>query len=102
MGTAGLVALKSLPISEIKIDRSFIAGAAIDAFDATIVAGLIEMAHNLGIVVTAEGVERADQIAALSQMRCDAIQGFFVGQPMSASELVAMPRLWDKTRRANR
>ncbi len=102
VGTAGLVALKSLPISEIKIDRSFIAGAAIDAFDATIVAGLIEMAHNLGIVVTAEGVERADQLAALSQMRCDAIQGFFVGQPMRASELVALPRLWDKTRRATR
>ena len=102
VGTAGLVALKSLPISEIKIDRSFIAGAAIDAFDATIVAGLIEMAHNLGIVVTAEGVERADQLAALSQMRCDAIQGFFVGQPMPASELVAIPRLWDKTRRAMR
>ena len=98
VGTAGLVALKSLPISEIKIDRSFIAGAAIDAFDATIVAGLIEMAHNLGIVVTAEGVERADQIAALSQMRCDAIQGYFVGEPMSASELVALPRLWRKTR----
>ncbi len=99
VGTAGLVALKSLPISEIKIDRSFIAGAAIDAFDATIVAGLIEMAHNLGIMVTAEGVERADQIAALSQMRCDAIQGYFVGEPMRASELVALPRLWRKTRR---
>ena len=98
VGTAGLVALKSLPISEIKIDRSFIAGAAIDAFDATIVAGLIEMAHNLGIVVTAEGVERADQVAALSQMRCDAIQGYFVGEPMRASELVALPRLWRKTR----
>ena len=98
VGTAGLVALKSLPISEIKIDRSFIASAAIDAFDATIVAGLIEMAHNLGIVVTAEGVERADQIAALSQMRCDAIQGYFVGEPMPASELVALPRLWRKTR----
>lgn len=98
VGTAGLVALKSLPISEIKIDRSFIASAAIDAFDATIVAGLIEMAHNLGIVVTAEGVERADQIAALSQMRCDAMQGYFVGEPMPASELVALPRLWRKTR----
>ena len=100
VGTAGLVALKSRPISEIKIDRSFIAGAAIDAFDATIVAGLIEMAHNLGIVVTAEGVERADQIGALSKMRCDAIQGYFVGAPMPASELVALPRLWRNTRDA--
>ena len=97
-GTAGLVALKSLPVDEIKIDRSFVAGASIDAFDATIVAGLIDMAHNLGISVTADGVERIDQIASLSQMRCDAIQGYFIGDPMSASELVAMSRLWRNTR----
>jgi predicted signal transduction protein with EAL and GGDEF domain len=98
VGTAGLVALKSLPVDEIKIDRTFIAGAAIDAFDATIVAGLIEMAHNLGMTVTADGVERVDQIAALSQMRCDAIQGYFVGEPMAALDLVAQASLWQKTR----
>ena len=100
IGTAGLVALKSLPISEIKIDRAFIAGCAIDAFDATIVSGLIEIAHNLGLSVTAEGVERADQIAFLSQVRCDAIQGYFVGTPMSAAELVRTTRLWHNTRAA--
>ncbi len=98
VGTAGFVALKALPIDEIKIDRSFIAGAAIDAFDATIVAGLIEMAHNLGMTVTADGVERVDQIAALNQMRCDAIQGFFVGEPMTAAELVAARSLWRHAR----
>lgn len=98
VGTAGLVALKSLPVDEIKIDRTFIAGAAIDAFDATIVAGLIDMAHNLGIRVTAEGVERVDQIASLSQMRCDAIQGYFIGEPMTAPELFALERLWRKSR----
>ena len=97
-GTAGLVALKSLPIDEIKIDRGFVAGASIDAFDATIVAGLIDMAHNLGIRVTADGVERFDQVASLSQMRCDALQGFLVGEPMSAAELVALPRLWRRNR----
>ena len=97
IGTGGLVALKTLPIDEIKIDRSFIAGAAIDAFDATIVAGLIRMAHDLGKTVTAEGVERVDQIASLSQMRCDAIQGYFVGEPMTAAALVATPMLWRKT-----
>jgi EAL domain-containing protein (putative c-di-GMP-specific phosphodiesterase class I) len=98
VGTAGLVALKSLPVDEIKIDRSFTAGAAIDAFDATIVSGLIEMAHNLGKTVTADGVERVDQIAALAQMRCDAIQGYFIGEPMTASELVGVPSLWRKRR----
>ncbi len=97
VGTAGLVALKALPIDEIKIDRSFIAGAAIDAFDATIVSGLIEMAHNLGKTVTAEGVERVDQIASLSQMRCDAIQGYFVGEPLTADALVAHAALWRQT-----
>ena len=100
IGTAGLVALKSLPIREIKIDRAFIAGCAIDAFDATIVAGLIEIAHNLGLAVTAEGVERADQIAFLSQVRCDAMQGYFVGAPMSAIELVRATKLWQNTRAA--
>ena len=99
IGTAGLVALKSLPVDEIKIDRSFIAGSAIDAFDATIVSGLIEMAHNLGKTVTADGVERVDQIAALAQMRCDAIQGYFIGEPMTASEIVAVQSLWRKSPR---
>jgi len=97
VGTAGLVALKALPIDEIKIDRSFIAGAAIDAFDATIVSSLIEMAHDLGKTVTAEGVERIDQLTSLSQMRCDAIQGYFVGEPMSAADLVATKSLWRTT-----
>ncbi len=98
VGTAGFVALKALPIDEIKIDRSFIAGAAIDAFDATIVAGLIGMAHDLGKTVTADGVERVDQIAALNQMRCDAIQGFFVGEPMTADDLLAARSLWRQAR----
>ena len=95
-GTGGLVALKALPIDEIKIDRSFIAGAAIDAFDATIVAGLIAMAHDLGKTVTAEGVERFEQIAALAKLRCDAIQGYFIGEPMTADELFAAMALWRK------
>jgi EAL domain-containing protein (putative c-di-GMP-specific phosphodiesterase class I) len=97
VGTAGLVALKALPIDEIKIDRSFIAGAATDAFDATIVSSLIAMAHDLGKTVTAEGVERADQLTSLSQMRCDAIQGYFAGEPMTAADLVARASLWQKT-----
>ncbi len=99
VGTAGLVALKSLPIDEIKIDRSFIAGAAIDAFDATIVAGLIAMAHDLGKTVTAEGVERVEQIAALAKIRCDAIQGYFIGEPMTADALVGVASLWRRTPR---
>jgi EAL domain-containing protein (putative c-di-GMP-specific phosphodiesterase class I) len=93
-GYGGLSWLKSLPVHEIKIDRSFIKGCAIDAFDAAIVSGLIDIAHNLGIRVVAEGVERADQIAFLTQVQCDSIQGYFLGMPMSAAELGRVERLW--------
>lgn|GEM_PF-2219438 len=97
-GYGGLSWLKNLPVQEIKIDRSFVKGCAIDAYDATIVSGLIEIAHNLGIQVVAEGVERADQIAFLTQVKCDVIQGFFLGRPMSALELLKAPRLWQGAR----
>jgi diguanylate cyclase (GGDEF)-like protein len=93
-GYGGLSWLKSLPVHEIKIDRSFIKGCAIDAFDAAIVSGLVDIAHNLGIRVVAEGVERADQIAFLTQVQCDSIQGYFLGMPMSAAELGRVERLW--------
>ena len=86
-GYGGLSWLKSLPVHEIKIDRSFIKGCAIDAVDAAIVSGLVDLAHNLGIQVVAEGVERADQIAFLTQIQCDSIQGYFLGTPMSAEQL---------------
>lgn len=97
-GYGGLSWLKNLPVQEIKIDRSFIKGCAIDAFDATIVSGLVEIAHNLGIQIVAEGVERADQIAFLTQVKCDVIQGYFIGMPMTVEELVATPRLWQPNR----
>jgi diguanylate cyclase (GGDEF)-like protein len=93
-GFGGLSWLKSLPVHEIKIDRSFIKGCAIDAFDAAIVSGLVDLAHNLGIQVVAEGVERADQIAFLTQIQCDSIQGYFLGTPMSADQLGRLDRLW--------
>jgi diguanylate cyclase (GGDEF)-like protein/PAS domain S-box-containing protein len=97
-GFGGLSWLKNLPVQEIKIDRSFIKGCAIDAYDATIVSGLVEIAHNLGIRVVAEGVERADQIAFLTQVKCDVIQGFFIGMPMNSAELVRTARLWQGPR----
>ena len=94
VGYGGLGWLKSLPVHEIKIDRSFVKGCAIDAVDAAIVSGLVDIAHNLGIKVVAEGVERADQIAFLAQVQCDSIQGYFLGMPMSAIELLRADKLW--------
>jgi len=96
VGNGGLSWLKTLPVHEIKIDRSFVKGCAIDAVDAAIVSGLVDIAHNLGIQVVAEGVERADQIAFLTQVQCDAIQGYFLGMPMTAMELLRADKLWQK------
>lgn len=93
-GYGGLSWLKNLPVNEIKIDQTFIKGCAIDAFDANIVSGLVDIAHNLGIQTVAEGVERADQIGFLTQVKCDVIQGFFLSMPMSATELAKTARLW--------
>lgn len=94
VGTAGLVALRALPIDEIKIDRRFVAAARDEPADAAIVEGLTAMAHRLGMRVTAEGVEDAGQVATLAALGCDALQGFFVGEPMVAHALFADDRLW--------
>lgn len=86
-----------LPIGPHAASRVRAAFDAFDAFDATIVAGLIRMAHDLGKTATAEGVERVDQVASLRRMRCDAIQGWFAGQSLTAGALVAAPTSWRKT-----
>jgi EAL domain-containing protein (putative c-di-GMP-specific phosphodiesterase class I) len=99
-GYGGLSWLRNLPVDEIKIDRSFVKGCSIDAFDATIVSGLIEIAHNLGIRIVAVGVERADQLAFLNQVHCDVMQGYLTGAPMPSMELIKTDRIWQNVQTA--
>ena len=86
-GHASLGHLKHLPVDELKIDRSFVAGLGHDPADEHIVAATISLAHALGLVVVAEGVESEHQRAELERLGCDFLQGYGLGAPMSVEDL---------------
>ena len=74
----------------IKVDRSFVQGAEIDARDAAITANLASLAHALGVVAIAEGIESESQLAVVQELGCDHAQGFLFAYPMPAGELGRM------------
>jgi EAL domain-containing protein (putative c-di-GMP-specific phosphodiesterase class I) len=88
-GYASLSYLTRFPLSRIKIDRSFVRKVTDGAEDAAIVRSLIAIAHNLGLKVTAEGVETQAQAAFLLREQCDEAQGFLYAQPLAAAEFEA-------------
>jgi len=87
-GYSSLAYLKKLPVSELKIDKSFVLNMMNDRDDAMIVQSIIDMAHNFGISVTAEGVEDEATLEQLIEMGCDYAQGFYMGRPMSVPDLL--------------
>jgi len=86
-GYSTLAYLRSFPITSIKIDRSFISRVTTSHNDAVITRALINLAHNLGIRIFAEGVENAAQLAFLRAHRCDFAQGYHIGYPLAADDL---------------
>jgi EAL domain-containing protein (putative c-di-GMP-specific phosphodiesterase class I) len=88
-GHSSLVYLQRLTIDEIKIDRSFVMNVLSDTSDAVIVRSTIELAHNLGLTVVAEGVENEGALEILVENGCDSAQGFFFSRPCPADELTA-------------
>jgi EAL domain-containing protein (putative c-di-GMP-specific phosphodiesterase class I) len=88
-GHSSLAYLKRLPLDEVKIDRSFVAGMAEDENDAVIVRSTIDLARNLGLAVVAEGVETAEIMRGLADLSCDTAQGFHVSRPLPADALLA-------------
>jgi diguanylate cyclase (GGDEF)-like protein/PAS domain S-box-containing protein len=91
-GYSSLSYLKSLPLDTIKIDRSFVAGLAGDDANLPIVQAVIGLAHGLGIDVTAEGIETAEQLGWLRDLVCDRGQGYYYARPLPADELVELLR----------
>jgi len=87
-GYSSLSYLKKLPVDEIKIDRSFVMEMENDENDAVIVQSTIDLAHNMGLQVVAEGVETLSALDNLKQHSCDLAQGFYMAKPMSNNELI--------------
>ena len=87
-GYSSLTYLKRLPVSEIKIDKSFVANMLNSREDAVIVRSTIELARNLGLETTAEGVEDESVCRQLTAWGCDFAQGFRLGRPVRASEMI--------------
>jgi diguanylate cyclase (GGDEF)-like protein len=88
-GYSSMVLLKRLPIAEIKIDRSFVSRLTADPGDVTIVASIIDLAHGLGMTAVAEGVESEQVSDLLSDLGCDAVQGWYVSRPLDADSATA-------------
>ncbi|MEU7553523.1 bifunctional diguanylate cyclase/phosphodiesterase [Streptomyces sp. NPDC044571] len=88
-GYSSLVHLRRLPVSELKIDRSFVARLAVDTQDAEIVRCTVDLAHSLGLLVVAEGVEDDETWERLRDLGCDAVQGWLVAAAMPPQEATA-------------
>ncbi|MFE5944011.1 putative bifunctional diguanylate cyclase/phosphodiesterase [Streptomyces sp. NPDC056480] len=88
-GYSSLVHLRRLPVSELKIDRSFVARLAVDTEDAEIVRCTVDLAHSLGLLVVAEGVEDDETWERLRDLGCDAVQGWLVAAAMPPGEATA-------------
>jgi len=86
-GFSSLSYLKQLPVYELKIDKSFVMDMTTDDDDAIIVRSTIELAHNLGLMVVAEGVESKEIWYLLEMLGCDMAQGMYLGAPMSVTAL---------------
>jgi diguanylate cyclase (GGDEF)-like protein len=92
-GYSSMSYLKTLPVKELKIDRSFVMGMADDPDSAVIVRSAVDLGHNLGMTVVAEGVQDATARGDLADMGCDLVQGYEICRPIPAREL----ELWMET-----
>ena len=81
--------LKQYAADRVKIDRSFVTGLPADRYSRAIVEAMVRMAHDLGIAVTAEGVETAEQAEYLAAQGCDLLQGYLFARPARAEDLAA-------------
>ncbi len=89
-GYSSLAYLRRLPVDEIKIDKSFVMNMMGDRNDLMIVRTVVDLAHNLGMSVLAEGVEDEETLDALREFGCDRVQGYLIGRPMPASAFLGV------------
>ena len=97
-GQTSLGYLSQLPLHELKIDRSFVTDLLVDDAHAAIVRSVIDLSHNLGYVVVAEGVEDTETAERLRALGCDSLQGYVIARPMPADAVLG----WLEQHRARR
>jgi EAL domain-containing protein (putative c-di-GMP-specific phosphodiesterase class I) len=86
-GYSSLAYLKNLPVDQLKIDRTFVLHMHQDPLDAVIVRSMIELGHNLGLRIIAEGIEDTQTWEQLAGLGCDSGQGYLLARPMPASQM---------------
>lgn len=91
-GYSSLAYLRKLPVNKLKIDKAFVRELAANELDGAIARTIIALAHNLGMRVVAEGVETELQLAYLTHLGCDEMQGYFFSRPLPADALLALVR----------
>ena len=93
-GYSSLVQLFRMPFSELKIDKSFVIDVNRDKEADVIVRSIVDLAHNLGLEVCAEGVETAEAMDLLRSVNCDKAQGFFISKPLPAGDIANLLDIW--------
>jgi len=89
-GFSSLAYLKRLPVKELKIDKSFIIDMDTDESDAVIVQSTINLGHNLGLKVVAEGIENREVMDMVKDLGCDQVQGYYFGKPQTCDEFTKL------------
>jgi diguanylate cyclase len=92
VGYSSLGHLRRLPVHRLKIDKSFVLDMLKTDGDHTVVRAMVELGHNVGLLVTAEGVEDRSTFLALRKLRCDEIQGYWIAKPMAGREVAPWMR----------
>jgi diguanylate cyclase (GGDEF)-like protein len=93
-GYSSLAYLKRLPVDELKIDKSFVMAMEKDAGDAMIVRSTIDLAHNLGLTVVAEGIENEAVLTLLHELKCDEGQGYHMSKPLPVDKFCDWVARW--------
>jgi diguanylate cyclase (GGDEF)-like protein len=85
-GFSSLTYIRRLPVSELKLDRTFLTGAPEDKRAVSIIRSTVDLAHSLGLRIVAEGIENLDALELVDDLGCDAAQGYLMGRPVPAEE----------------
>jgi EAL domain-containing protein (putative c-di-GMP-specific phosphodiesterase class I) len=95
-GYSSLQQLRQLPFTEVKIDRCFVADLPAAQDSRLIVKTIVDLAHGLGLVATAEGVETVEQLRSVHELGCDVVQGFLISHPLEGDDLIPWEREFKK------